>query len=141
MITVFLSVHSHTGTPRHRLVRPPLNVHYVKWLCSNNSGIASLKKDSIVYSDSKSKAEILNEYFSSVFTEEHDIPETNLLGAAAYPDIPPITVHEAGVQKLLSRHKVHKASRPDQTYQCSQQRRLRWQRTIWIFMQAYYADP
>ena len=49
-----------------------------------------------------------------MFTDEQDIPETNLLGTSTYPNMPSISVHEAGVYKLLRELKVHKASGPDQ---------------------------
>ena len=43
-----------------------------------------------------------------------------VLDIAAYPDISPITVHEAGLQKLLCGLKVHKASGPNQVvHDCS----------------------
>jgi len=87
---------------------------YIKSIRADSSGVTSLKKDGIVYTDSKSKAQILNEYFSSVFTQELDILNDDPLGPSPYPDMPNISVHKAGVVKLLRGLNIHKASGPDQ---------------------------
>ena len=64
------------------------------------------------YSDAKSKADILNNLFSFVFTQE---PKDNLpdLGISAHPEMTPITISEAGVRNLLQNIKPHKAAGPD----------------------------
>ena len=43
---------------------------FVKGKKCDNSGVSPLKKDDVAHSDLKTKASILNEQFSSVFTEE-----------------------------------------------------------------------
>jgi len=79
--------------------------------CDNN-GIAPLKTNGCLYSDSQSKADILNHQFSSVFTRENttDIP---LLPGDSYPSMSDIVVEPYGVEKLLSKVKPSKASGPD----------------------------
>jgi len=79
--------------------------------CDNN-GIAPLKTNGCLYSDSQSKADILNHQFSSVFTRENttDIP---VLPGASYPSMSDIVVEPYGVEKLLSKVKPSKASGPD----------------------------
>ena len=66
----------------------------------------------MTYSDPKSKADILNKQFSSVFTQEpHDtMPD---LGENPYPTMPDITIHTGGVTKLLRNIKPHTAAGPD----------------------------
>jgi len=80
--------------------------------CDNN-GIAPLKTDGCLYSDSQSKADILNRQFSSVFTRENtiDIP---VLPGVSYPSMSDIVVEPYGVEKLLSKVKPSKASGPDE---------------------------
>jgi len=80
--------------------------------CDNN-GIAPLKTDGCLYSDSQSKADIRNRQFSSVFTRENtiDIP---VLPGVSYPSMSDIVVEPYGVEKLLSKVKPSKASGPDE---------------------------
>lgn len=65
------------------------------------SGVASLRKDGIFYSDTTTKVNILNEQFTPVFTQEvtTNLPE---ISNTPYPPVPDITVHKAGVLKLLT---------------------------------------
>ena len=75
-------------------------------------GVAPLKHEGIIYSDNKTKAEILNKQFSSVFTVEPDgdLPD---LGPSPHSPVSHIQVQEKGVYKLLNRLKPNKASGPD----------------------------
>ena len=63
------------------------------------NGIAPLKTNGCLYSDSQSKAGILNHQFSSVFTRENttDIP---VLPGDSYPSMSDIVVEPYGVEKL-----------------------------------------
>jgi len=70
---------------------------YIKSLRRDSSGVASLKKDGIAFSDSSKKAEILNDQFSSVFTNEDSPPPVDITGVSPYPDMPPIDVQVNGV--------------------------------------------
>jgi hypothetical protein len=45
----------------------------MKGLRRDNSGIAPLKRDGLLHSDPKTKAELLNNHLSSVFTSEDKI--------------------------------------------------------------------
>ena len=78
---------------------------------SDNNGVAPLKKNGIVHSDSQTKADILNTQFSSVFTKGGKINVPNL-GTCKYSVLPDITVCETGVRKLEA-VKPHKATGPD----------------------------
>ena len=69
---------------------------YVKSLRKESSGVAPLRTTTgTVYSDTLNKTNILNNQFSSVFSQEEDniMPE---LGESKVPDMPNITVTTAG---------------------------------------------
>ena len=93
--------------------RPKRFWSYISSRKCDNNGVAPLRNtDGLIYSDAKSKADILNNQFSSVFTQE---PKDNLpdLGISTHPEMTPITINEAGVWKLLQNIKPHKAAGPD----------------------------
>ena len=85
---------------------------FVKSKRSDNTGIPPLKEDGRLYSDSKSKADILNRQFTSVFTRE-DTSNIPTPTGPPQPSMPDIEVEVRGVQKLLSNIKPNKASGPD----------------------------
>ena len=65
------------------------------------------------YDSSQEKAEILNQYFHSIFTIEN----TNFPHPPASPNIPamkPITVTTEGIENLLNKLNSTKAAGPDQ---------------------------
>ena len=69
--------------------------------------------DGITYTDNKSKANILNKQFKSVFKNEKDTVLPNI-GSSNTPGMTPIKVDSAGVLKILKNIDVHKASGPDE---------------------------
>ncbi|MCG8034813.1 MAG: hypothetical protein JAZ03_21935, partial [Candidatus Thiodiazotropha taylori] len=77
-----------------------------------SSGVPLLKKDGLGYSDPKSKARILNEQFSSVFTQE-DTSRTPSMDTDPYPTMGSFNVEPQGVKKLLLNLDPHKAQGPD----------------------------
>ena len=86
---------------------------YVKSKGQDTGGVSPLKdKDGFLKSDNLGKAEALSEQFKSAFTEEDtsSIPDK---GPSPFPDMPPITVNEAGVRKLLQNLRPDKAAGPD----------------------------
>ena len=85
---------------------------FIKSKKNDNSGVAPLKKNGIVHSDSQTKADILNTQFSSVFTKGGKSNMLNL-GTCKYSVLPDITVCEPGVRKLLEAVKPHKPTGPD----------------------------
>ena len=85
---------------------------FIKSKKNDNSGVAPLKKNGIVHSDSHTKVDILNTQFSSVFTKGGKINVPNL-GTRKYSVLPDITVCETGVRKLLEAVKPHKTTGPD----------------------------
>ena len=85
---------------------------YIKSRKTDRCGVAPLKKDGITYSDSVTKADLLNKQFVSVFSQEApgDLPD---LGPSDTPDVPGIKVSTAGVIKLLKDINPSKATGPD----------------------------
>ena len=66
----------------------------------------------LIYSDSKGKANILNDKFCSVFTRENtnDLPAPDV---SPHPSMLEIQVNNAGVFKLLKKLNPRKAADPD----------------------------
>ena len=85
---------------------------HVKSVKKNRTGTAPLKDNGLLHSDARSKANILNRQYHSVFSQEDidNIPEPDV---PDYPAMPEIHVSEEGVYKLLSDLNVNKASGPD----------------------------
>ena len=74
---------------------------YVKSKGQESSGIPPLKcKDGFLKSDSLSKAEILNDQFRSVFTDE-DLTNTPDKGQSPFSPMNSIQITHQGVEKLL----------------------------------------
>ena len=70
----------------------------INTLCSNGH----------TYTDSKAKADVLNNYFSTVFTNE-DLTSLPTIDSDPIPDISPLNIDPVGVQKLLECLDAHKA--------------------------------
>ena len=85
---------------------------FIKSRQKDNIGVSPIKSKGKLYSDSKSKAELLNNQFESVFTNEtiDDIPT---LQGEKQPSAKPIQIEVNGVEKLLKNIKTNKASGPD----------------------------
>ena len=75
-------------------------------------GIPPLSHNGHTITDSTHKANILNDYFSSVFTTE-DTQCTLTPDESPYLDIQPISITYADVSQLLTTLDVHKAPGPD----------------------------
>ena len=74
--------------------------------------ISSLEANNRTYSDDTDKANILNNYFSTVFTEEDTI-HLPLLEDSIYPPIDHLHITVDGVSCLLHDLKAYKASGGD----------------------------
>ena len=86
---------------------------YIKALRKDSSGVAPLKKDGVLISDARSKANILNTQYASVFTQE-DISNIPELDRSPHPHISTTSISEKGVKKLLDNLNPNKAAGPDQ---------------------------
>ena len=87
---------------------------FIKSKRTDACGVSPLKKDGLTHSDSKMKAEILNQQFTSVFTAENPSDPLPDLGDSPHPTVAGITVTENGMRKLLQQLNPHKATGPDE---------------------------
>jgi len=71
----------------------------IKTIRKDQVSIYTLQVNGEYYSDSCSKANILNNYFSSVFSKDDQSPNPDLNGVPV-PSIPPVTVEVDGVYNL-----------------------------------------
>ena len=78
---------------------------YIKSQRKDNSGIPPLSQNGTVHTDQPQKAEILNNYFSSVFRDKKSAPPT--LEESLISDIAPITIDMHGVKNLLDNSQSH----------------------------------
>ena len=85
---------------------------FIKSRKKDQIGITALEHQGKVYTDSLSKANLLNNHFASVFTHEDlfQIPKVN---GNHLPDIPALDIQAEGVRKLLQELDPHKATGPD----------------------------
>ena len=88
--------------------------NYIKNQRKYQSGIPQLQdKDGFIRSDSQTKANILNQHFQSVFTQNEDISTIPDKGTSPHPRMQHITITPTGIHKLLCILKEHKATGPD----------------------------
>ena len=86
---------------------------HIKSLHRDSKEISILEKDGKAYSTDFAKANILNEYFYLVFTEDKSTA-LPYMGNILYPDMPTIEVVTGGIAKLLSEIDPYKAMGPDE---------------------------
>ena len=86
---------------------------FVKSKRHDNIGIDTLDRDNVNVSDNYGKANILNDYFHSIFTNEKLDSLPSLDPSLSCPNLNKIIVTSLGVQKLLVSLNVNKASGPD----------------------------
>ena len=72
---------------------------YVKARRNDNMGVAAIKNNSILYHDSKTKAELLSHQLKSAFTMDDDIDHLPTMSHPKYPNIENITISIDGVEK------------------------------------------
>jgi hypothetical protein len=85
---------------------------YINSKRCDSVGVAPQKKNGVIYSDATAKATILEEQFSSVFTDE-DATNMPNLEPSPHPDMPDINISTHGIKKLLERLNPRKATGPD----------------------------
>ena len=85
---------------------------YIKQLNKEELGIADFEINGSIISDNKSKADMLNNQFLSVFTQE-DLSNIPDIGYDRIPAIDSLSITINGVAKQLSLLKTNKASGPD----------------------------
>jgi len=75
----------------------------------DHTGVSPLVDHGITYTDPQDKADLLANYFSSIFTTEN----IDYMPTLSRPDVPSIVVNQQGVQHLLSKLQTHKSGGPD----------------------------
>jgi len=85
---------------------------YVKSKRRDISGVSPLIKDNKEVTDSKGKAEILNDQYDSVFTNE-DLASIPILQDKNIPPLPDMDISVRGITKLLEKLNPQKANGPD----------------------------
>ena len=85
---------------------------YIRSKRQDNVGVTPLVINDDVVSDSREKANLLSNYFKSVFTKE-DLQNMPPEATSPYADIPPIHFSTAGITKLLQKVNCKKAYGPD----------------------------
>ena len=85
---------------------------FVKSLKNDSSGIPALKNQGVLISDNIQKAELLNDQFSSVFSNE-DLSSLPQALPCMFPSIPDIVIVPDGIEKLLLNLQANKAPGPD----------------------------
>ena len=73
---------------------------------TNHIRVSPLRHNGILHSNPKAKAEILNQQFQSVFTNDQ-FPQESNLSNSTLPEMPDIEITENGVLKLLQNFKTH----------------------------------
>ena len=74
-------------------------------------GVAPLEECGITYSKLQEKADILNRFFASVFTQ--DDSSSPVMNNDPIPDMPPLQIHTEGILHLLLSLKISKATCSD----------------------------
>jgi len=103
----------------HRIIYEPYQTgrkkkffQHIKSLRRDSKEIPTLEKDGKAYSTDFAKANVLNQYFYSVFTQD-DSTTPPEMGNILYPDMSTIEVDTAGIAKLLLEIDPYKATGPD----------------------------
>ena len=74
--------------------------NFIKSTKCERTNIAPLKREGFLHHDATTKANILNQQFASVFTEE-DMDNLPDLGISPTPEMNKITINTEGAQNLL----------------------------------------
>jgi hypothetical protein len=85
---------------------------FIKSTRAESTGVAPLRKEGILCSNSNAKANILNDQLTSVFS--HELPgEVPTKGGSPHSTVPDINITASGVLKLLCNINPNKATGPD----------------------------
>ena len=75
---------------------------------TDHTGVSPLRKNGILHSNPKAKAEILNQQFQSIFTHDQSHIETSMYMSIALPAKPDIETTKTGVLEHLQNVKPYK---------------------------------
>jgi len=82
---------------------------YIKKQRKDNFSVASLRQDNNTYNDNQTKAQMLNNYFTLVFTQNH-LPSIH---ESPLPNITTLCIDVDGVFNLLNELDIYIAPGPD----------------------------
>ena len=85
---------------------------FMRRLEKDSSGISPLGSKGEIHSSAEEKAEILNQQFTSVFTQEPPGPLPDKC-TSPHPTMPDIRISKEGIEKMLQNIKPDKAAGPD----------------------------
>ena len=85
---------------------------YVQYLHKESFGIPTLLHNNKEFNTSEDKANVLNTYFQSVFTDE-DLSNIPTLETNTYPSVSSITFSTQGIETILANLDPNKSSGPD----------------------------
>jgi len=85
---------------------------YIKSQRKDSCNITSLKHNDVLYNEDHTKAKLLNNYFTSVYTPISSSPSPSL-NNPPYPDISELSIDVNGVAKLMQELDASKAPGPD----------------------------
>ena len=86
---------------------------YIKFRKQDSVGIAPIKQGGASHTDANMKATLLNQQFKSVFTPRNPNNQVLRLDGPSFPSLRPLIISTIGVQELLCKLNVKKASGPD----------------------------
>jgi hypothetical protein len=86
--------------------------NFIKSTKCERTNVAPLKRERFLHHDTTTKANILNQQFASICTEE-DMDNLPELGISSTPEMNKITINTDGAQNLLQHLKPNKATGPD----------------------------
>ena len=89
---------------------------HVKHKKQDSQGVAPLKENGLLHSDSTAKANILNRQFSAVFSKCSPLPDSKTFQQAhdqTTPQMSEFCITDEGVKKLLLKLNLNKAFGPD----------------------------
>ena len=84
---------------------------FIRSVQKDSSRVSPLRSESEIHSSAEKKAEILNQQFTSLFTQEPPGPDKDPM--RPHPTMPDICISKEGIEKMLQNIKPDKAAGPD----------------------------
>ena len=85
---------------------------FIRSVRKDSSGVSPLRSEGEIHSSAEKKAEILNQQFTSLFTQEPPGPLPDK-DPSPHPTMPDICISKEGIEKMLQNIKPDKAAGPD----------------------------
>ena len=98
--------------PDYRATKQQRFWSFIRSLRKDSSGVSPLHSEGEIHSSAEKKAAILNQQFTSVFTQEPPGPWPEK-GPSPHPTMPDICISKEGIEKMLQNIKPDKAAGSD----------------------------